>query len=64
MLMTQQEFIESAPRFSFGVSIIDNQTGEEKVIGHATNDLDEMVYEFGDMLDEIEMAVAIRQGGV
>lgn len=61
MIMTQKEFINTNPRFSFGVSIIDNKTGEEKVIGHATDDLDEMAYEFGDMLDEIEMAVAMQQ---
>jgi hypothetical protein len=55
MIMTQQEFIESAPKYSFGISVINNQTGEEKVIGHATNDLDEIIYEFGDMVEQIEM---------
>jgi hypothetical protein len=61
MEMTQQEFIQTVPRDSFGLSIIDNQTGEENVIGDATYDLDERVYEFGDVLDEIEMTVAMRQ---
>jgi hypothetical protein len=31
MIMSQQEFIESVPRHSFGISIIDNETHEEKV---------------------------------
>jgi hypothetical protein len=54
MIMTQQEFIQSVPWYSFGLSIIDNQTGEEKFIGHATNDIDEIIYEFGDMVEEID----------
>jgi hypothetical protein len=54
MLMSQQEFIESAPRFSFGISIIDNETMEEKIIGHSTNDLDEIIYEFGELVEAME----------
>jgi hypothetical protein len=51
MTMTQQEFINTVPKYSFGISIADNQTMEEKIIGHSTNDLDEIIYEFGDLVE-------------
>lgn len=57
MEMTQQEFIESIPKYSFGVSIINNQTMEEKIIGHTTDSLDEIIYEFGDLVEQIETGV-------
>ena len=61
MIMTQEQFKQFIPHYDFTIVVIDNETKQEHKIAHATNDLDEMVYEFGDMLDEIEMAVAMRQ---
>jgi hypothetical protein len=54
MIMTQQEFIASVPRYDFRISIIDTKTMQEKQIGHQTDELDEIIYEFGDMVTAIE----------
>ncbi len=53
MEMTQQEFIQSEPRYNFLVAVIDNETKQEKQIGYTTNNLDEIVYGFGDIIETL-----------
>lgn len=55
MLMSQQEFIQSIPRYSFNIEIIDTKTKQEKQIGHQTDELDEIIYEFGDLVETLEI---------
>ena len=54
MIMSQQEFINSDPRYNFAIAIVDTKTKQEKIIGHKTDDLDEIIYEFGDVIEEID----------
>ncbi len=52
--MSQHEFIENAPRYDFGIYIIDSVTKQETKIERSTNELDEIIYEFDDMIADID----------
>jgi hypothetical protein len=54
MIMTQQEFIQSVPRYDFRIFIVDSKTKQEREIGNRTDDLDEIIYESGEMAEILE----------